>query len=72
MFIQGESMSLEKKIENLKKKIEEQKQILSASTTLLELTKQLFKLNLQYRVQLAKAEGINEVIQLMFKKKEKG
>ena len=63
-------MSLEKKIEDLRKKIEEQKQVLSTSTTLLELTKQLFKLNLQYRVQLAKAEGINEVIKLMFKKKE--
>jgi len=59
-------MSLQEQIDVLKKKIEEQKKLLKLAIALLELAKNSFKLQLKYKIALAKSEAIQELTKLMF------
>ena len=62
-------MSLEDKIDLLKRKIEEQKKLVKLAITVFKLAKNLFKLNLQYAIYMAKAEAINEITKSMLESK---
>ena len=59
-------MSLQEQIDILKKKIEEQKKLLDLAIALLELAKNSFKLQLKYKIALAKSEAIQELTKLTF------
>ena len=59
-------MSLQEQIDVVKKKIEEQKKLLELAIALLELAKNSFKLQLKYKIALAKSEAIQELTKLMF------
>jgi len=58
-------VSIEEQIKNVQKKIEEQKKALNSIAKLLELIKELFKLNLEFRIKLAKVEAISEASYLI-------
>jgi len=59
-------MSLQEQIDILKKKIKEQKKLLELAIALLELAKNSFKLQLKYKIALAKSETIQELTKLIF------